>query len=325
MPLQMRQHELAVTALTQAGTLAGNSRSVEGTRARRATAPCDHQCHHHDQIVRSSPSRHEPSRPPAGRHLSLPFRLVRRIQLFTEHHAGVAGHDTGISHALVKEVGQGRHPETLRLHRTGDIVAFGKHDTITRGYPEAVAASIGHGFTPIERLAGGRAAVFHSGTLAFGWAIPADDPRQGVTARFTEIADLLTAALRSIGVDAQVGEIPGEYCPGAYSIHVDHRVKLVGVGQRLVRGAAHVGGVISVSDGRRIREVLEPVYRALDLNWLPSTAGAADEFVGDITVDAVRSAVVDAFATRYDIVPASVPEDLLRMGLELAPSHISPR
>jgi lipoate-protein ligase A len=249
---------------------------------------------------------------------------VRRIQLFTEHYATTAGHDTGISHALVKEVGAGRQFETLRLHHTGDIVAFGKHDTITPGYPGAVAATIAHGFTPIERLAGGRAAVFHSGTLAFAWAIPTDDPRTGVTSRFTEISTLLTTALRSLDVDAHVGEIPGEYCPGNYSIHADHRVKLVGVGQRLVRGAAHVGGVISVLDGRRIRDVLEPVYRELDLDWLPSTAGAIDDFVQDVTVDDVRTAVVDAFSERFELVATPMPEAIVKSGLDLAPSHISP-
>ncbi len=249
---------------------------------------------------------------------------MRRIQLFTEHYKTIAGHDTGISHSLVREVGADRQPEALRLHHTGDIVAFGKHDTITPGYRTAVAAAIDHGFTPIERLAGGRAAVFHGGTLAFAWAIPADDPRTGVTSRFAEIATLLAGALRSLGVDAQVGEIPGEYCPGAYSIHADNRVKLVGVGQRLVRGAAHVGGVISVSDGWRIREVLEPVYRALGLDWLPSTAGAVDDFVSGIAVDDVRAAVVEAFSERFALVEAPMPEGIVQSGLELAPSHISP-
>jgi len=255
---------------------------------------------------------------------SLRFDSVRRIQLLTEDFASVAGHDTGVSHALVREVGAGRQPETLRLHHTGDIVAFGKHDTITPGYSNAVAASIAHGFTPIERLAGGRAAVFHTGTLAFAWAIPADDPRNGVTSRFTEIATLLTEALRSVGVDAHIGEIPGEYCRGAYSIHVEHRVKLVGIGQRLIRGAAHVGGVISVSDGWRIRDVLEPVYGELGLDWTPSTAGAIDDFVSRVSVDSVRRAVIDAFSSRFEVAPASMPQAIVQAGLELAPSHISP-
>ena len=248
-----------------------------------------------------------PSRPCDIGRRSLRFRYVRPIQLSTEDYATNPGHDTGISHAVVKEVGAARQPETLRLHHTGDVVAFGKHDTITPGYAEAVAASLRCGFTPIERLAGGRAAVFHTGTLAFAWATPTNDPRAGVTARFKEIAELLSTALRSLGVDAQVGEIPGEYCPGAYSIHAEHRSKLVGVGQRLVRGAAHVGGVISPK-----------------LHWLPSTAGAIDDFVPDITVDTVRDAVIAAFSERFELTPVTLPTAIVQMGLELAPGHISP-
>lgn len=265
-----------------------------------------------------------PSRPCDIGRRSLRFRYVRPIQLSTEDYATNPGHDTGISHAVVKEVGAARQPETLRLHHTGDVVAFGKHDTITPGYAEAVAASLRCGFTPIERLAGGRAAVFHTGTLAFAWATPTNDPRTGVTARFKEIAELLSTALRSLGVDAQVGEIPGEYCPGAYSIHAEHRSKLVGVGQRLVRGAAHVGGVISVTDSERLRTVLEPVYQELGLHWLPSTAGAIDDFVPDITVDTVRDAVIAAFSERFELTPVTLPTAIVQMGLELAPRHISP-
>jgi lipoate-protein ligase A len=248
---------------------------------------------------------------------------VRRIQLFTEHSETVPGHDTGISHALVLEVGAGRQPETLRLHETADIVAFGRHDTITPGYDRAVAAAIARGFTPVERLAGGRAAVFHTGTLAFAWAIPSEDPRAGVTERFKLITQILRDAIRSIGVEAEVGELAGEYCPGAYSIHGDHRIKLVGVGQRLVRGAAHVGGVICVRDGERIRNVLEPVYHELGLEWDPSTAGAIDEFLPEVTVDVVRDAIVTGFQSRFELEWASIPEDIVRAGLELAPAHIS--
>ncbi|HEY5652625.1 MAG TPA: lipoate--protein ligase family protein [Acidimicrobiia bacterium] len=249
---------------------------------------------------------------------------MRRIRLLTDHFPMPPGLDTGISHALVLEVGAGRQPETLRLHDTTDIVAFGRHDTITPGYPAAVAAAIEHGFTPIERLAGGRAAVFHTGTLAFAWAIPENEPRAGVSDRFQLIAEILRDALASLEVPAGIGELPGEYCPGRYSIHGGGRIKLIGVGQRLVRGAAHVGGVICVRDGDRIRRVLEPVYRALDLDWDPATAGAIDDLVPSITVDAVRHAVTASFASRFDIQPAALPQDLVDQGQNFADSHVPP-
>ena len=60
-------------------------------------------------------------------------------------------------------------------------------------------------------------------------------------------------SFRRLGVDARVGEIPGEYCPGAYSVNARGVKKLMGVGQRLVPSAAHVGGVVVVNGANRVQ------------------------------------------------------------------------
>ena len=75
----------------------------------------------------------------------------------------------------------------------------------------------------------------------------------------------IAAALCDLGVDARVGEVEGEYCPGEYSVNARGALKLMGVGQRIVRGAAHVGGVLVVGRSDRTRRVLEPVYRLKDV------------------------------------------------------------
>ena len=64
------------------------------------------------------------------------------------------------------------------------------------GYAEAVQAARGGGFEAIERLAGGRAAVFHEDTIAFAHAIPDADPRSGVDGRFEQTAALLAEPSR---------------------------------------------------------------------------------------------------------------------------------
>ena len=135
------------------------------------------------------------------------------------------------------------------------------------------------GFEAIERLAGGRAAVFHSGTIAFSWTMPDGTPRDDVMARFDEAADIMMRALRRLGIDARVGEVAGEYCPGQHSVNARGERKLMGVGQRLIRGAAHVGGVVVVGDGERIRNVLVPVYEALGVEWRPETVGSVEDEV----------------------------------------------
>jgi octanoyl-[GcvH]:protein N-octanoyltransferase len=133
---------------------------------------------------------------------------------------------------------------------------------------------------------------------------------------------MMRDAFRSLQVDARVGEIPGEYCPGKYSVNVGGVVKVMGVGQRLVKGAAHIGGVIVVDDGYRVRDVLVPVYRALGIDWDPRTAGAlADRSAGTDNEEVAR-AVLNKLATRVDVVTGSIPEDIIERGRTMIERHI---
>lgn len=229
--------------------------------------------------------------------------------------------DTGLSHAIALAVGAGELGESLRLHATGDVVAFGRQDVVSPGYGAAVRAARAEGFEVVERLAGGRAAVFHTGTLAFAWAVPAVDPRAGVHERFEQLARLIVDALRSLGADARIGEVEGEYCPGAFSVNLGGAIKVMGVGQRLVRGAAHVGGVLVVNDSDKLRRVLEPVYAALGLHWRPETGGALDDTIGGITIEAVRSAILEQVRLRAELVEHPLPIEVTEMGRRLAATH----
>ncbi len=249
-------------------------------------------------------------------------RPVRAIRFSEESFTDRPARDTAVSRAVLLGVGAGEEPETFRLHRTADLVAFGPHDRVSPGYARAVAAARAHGFGAIERLAGGRAAVFHAGTLAFSWAIPDPDPPAGIRARFAELADLVVAAFRTLGLDARVGEVPGEYCPGEWSVNARGAVKLMGVGQRLVRGAAHVGGVIVVADAARVRDVLVPVYDALGLDWDPATAGSiADELGRPVPLAEVATAVRAELARRREVVDGPLGPAALTRAEALEADH----
>jgi lipoate-protein ligase A len=117
------------------------------------------------------------------------------------------------------------------------------------------------------------------------------------------MADLIADALRELGVDARVGEVPGEYCPGAYSVNARGATKLAGIGQRMIRGGAHMGGVVVASGGGEIARVLEPVYRALELDWDPSTSGsAAEELDREVDAGELEETVIAELAKRYELV-----------------------
>src|SRR5512133_1969686 len=179
---------------------------------------------------------------------------------------------TAVSRTILQRVAAGELPPTVRVHRPGDEVAFGRQDLASPRYEEAAEAARAAGFAAVERLAGGRAAVFHRGTIAIARAYADTQPPKRTYARFEEMADLIARMLRGLGVGARVGEVPGEYCPGAYSVNARGAAKLAGIGQRMIRGGAHMGGVVVASGGDEIARVLVPVYEALELDWEPATS-----------------------------------------------------
>src|ERR687892_419373 len=141
---------------------------------------------------------------------------------------------TAISETILRRVSAGELPPTVRIHRPGNEVAFGRQDVASPGYEAAAEAARARAFADPQ-------------------------PPKRTYARFEEMADLIAAALRTFGADARVGEVPGEYCPGAYSVNARGKTKLAGIGQRMIRGGAHLGGVVVASGGREIADVLDPV------------------------------------------------------------------
>src|SRR5918996_486359 len=200
---------------------------------------------------------------------------------------------TAISETILRRVSAGELPPTVRIHRPGNEVAFGRQDVASPGYEAAAEAARARAFADPQ-------------------------PPKRTYARFEEMADLIAAALRTFGADARVGEVPGEYCPGAYSVNARGKTKLAGIGQRMIRGGAHLGGVVVASGGREIARVLEPVYRALELDWDPATSGSVSEEVGrEVDPGEVEEAVIAELAKRYELVDAELDEETLRAAAQM--------
>lgn len=244
--------------------------------------------------------------------------------------------DTAVSHALLRRVARGDAPESLRLYRPDDALLFSSLDARRPGFARALELARESGFEPVVRLAGGHAAAFLSESIAFAWATPDADAALRIRPRFARLAGWVVAALGRLGLDARVGELEGEYCPGEFSVSValpesgsgsctasgagsgssrgsagsgrggNARIKVMGVGQRVIRGAAHVGGVITVGATARLREILVPIYAALELDLRPETAGG----IADVDPALTPEDLVDAFA-----------EVLRAEGIALAPAR----
>jgi octanoyl-[GcvH]:protein N-octanoyltransferase len=232
---------------------------------------------------------------------------------------------TGVSEAVLRRVADGELEPTFRIHRPARELAFSKQDRAAPGFEAAVATARSAGFEPVVRLAGGRAAAFHEGTLALAWATPAPRPVAATRDRFELLAGIVTGALRGLGVDARVGEVPGEYCPGAWSVNARDATKLAGIGQRLIAGGAHTGGVIVATGSGLLRAALEPVYAALELDWDPATAGSVEDEVPGTTLDGVEAAIVAALGRHFELVEAELDRETLALGAELEAGHATLR
>jgi octanoyl-[GcvH]:protein N-octanoyltransferase len=248
----------------------------------------------------------------------------RTVQLLTEAFPTPPERDTAVSHALLRLVAVGAEPETLRIHRPGRVVAFGPLDRLAPGFAEAIAAASARGFGSVLRLAGGRAAVFHERTLAIAHARPDDEPQAHIYPRFEEWSGRIAEALRKVGLDARVGEVPGEYCPGGYSVNARGAIKLAGIGQKLIKGAGHLGGVVVVGEADRIRNVLVPVYDALGLDFEPATAGAVDDDLPSVSMDEVEEALTAELSSRYELTEEPLDPETLEFAKRLAPEHVAP-
>ena len=97
---------------------------------------------------------------------------MRQIRLVTETFLDHPVSNTAISSALLRLVAESKEPETLRLFIPSPVLAFGPQDLRCENFFQAVDSAFKHGFFPLKRLAGGRAAVFHRGTIGFSWTIP---------------------------------------------------------------------------------------------------------------------------------------------------------
>ncbi|WGW14114.1 lipoate--protein ligase family protein [Saxibacter everestensis] len=227
----------------------------------------------------------------------------------------------GYARALLERAQSGALPGALRIYRPEPTVAFGQRDRFLPGFPAAVEAARSHGFEPVIRGLGGRAAAYHRGSLVVDHIEASQNAIAETQSRFAGFGDLIADALRSVGVDARVGEIDGEYCPGEYSINGGGRIKLVGTAQRIVSGAWLFSMAILVEDSAPIRVVLDEVYPRLGLPWKPETAGTAEDLTAGITVDAVKAAVVEAYRRDYAITTAHIDQGTRLLAERLAPAH----
>ncbi|HWT33865.1 MAG TPA: lipoate--protein ligase family protein [Microbacterium sp.] len=206
--------------------------------------------------------------------------------------------DLDASIDLLRGVASGSIPEqrVVRLLSPAPTVAMSRRESRMPGYEDAWAAALRHGFTPAIRPTGGRAVAYDETCLVFD-VISREDADLDPTHFFARAGNTIVDALRELGLDARLGEVAGEYCPGEFSINARGVVKLIGTSQRAVRGARLLSGMLAFGPVDRFVAVLTEVNAALGLEWDPATFGTMDVEDPSLGRDSVEAALAGAFVS----------------------------
>jgi lipoate-protein ligase A len=230
--------------------------------------------------------------------------------------------ELALARAMVMQARLGQLEEALRIYRPASpVVVFGRRDTRLPGFAGAVDAARAAGFEPVVRATGGRAVAYTGAALVVDHVRQEPGSTGGQDVRFAEFGQRFVVRFRGFGVDARLGAVPGEYCPGAHSVNARGVAKLVGTAQRMVPGAWLFSSLIVVGDEDRLRPVLAEVYRCLDQDFDETSVGSLSREVPGLGIDAVEAALVRAYGAGTPAIPAQVDSDLLELARSLLPQH----
>jgi octanoyl-[GcvH]:protein N-octanoyltransferase len=213
---------------------------------------------------------------------------------------------TALGPALMRWIGDdsgdgSRVDEAVRLWRPDPTMAFTGRDCVTPGIADAVAAAHRHGYVPVRRGPGGRAAGYDRASLCVDHVGRPGPGTRDITGRFARFAHEFAGALRTLGIDAQVGAVPGEYCPGDWSVNDGAGRKLLGAAQRLTRTGWLFSSVVTVGPPDPVRAALVDVYAALGLDFAPATVGSIADVVPGVRWQDAKEAFVTALGRDADL------------------------
>ena len=86
-----------------------------------------------------------------------------------------------------------------------------------------------------------------------------------------------------------------------------------------------MGGVIVADGSARVRDVLIPVYAALDLDWDPASAGSVADEVPGAGLNEVEEAILSEYAQQGELEEAELDADTLTLARRLRAEHLSPQ
>lgn len=190
----------------------------------------------------------------------------------------------------------------------GPTVAFTSRDLRSPGIDRAVAIARRSGFETAVRSPGGRMVAYDSGAVVIDHLTRTSGLRGAGEEVFARNAASHAEVLRGIGgLDARVGEVEGEYCPGQYSVNVAGQVKIIGSAQRVVSTGTLFSTVVQVAVTDPVRAVIVAVSQALGYPLRVGTIGGLTDQVPTLTSDGVAAAFAADYRERLDMSDGEIP------------------
>lgn len=220
----------------------------------------------------------------------------------------------GLQQAVLEEVAAGERGPAALIWTSSRYVGATRQETRLSGFAAATEAASELGFPVLVRNSGGGAVAANRGSLSFSLTFPVEDLRHGLYERYSEGLDLIASALGRVGVEAERGEVEGEFCPGAYSVRSGgpRGVKHAGLAQRVTRRAARLEALLLVSETEEIRTVLERFYGLLGLPFRPGSVG---DLPADVAI--VIRALSEEVRGRYGAAEVGIGEKTMERAREL--------
>ncbi len=169
---------------------------------------------------------------------------------------------------LLRAIGRGDHPATIRLWENPQSLIVTRRETRLPHYSDACEQFKAAGWPVFVRESGGTAVPHHAGILHLSLIFPlTDQQRYDIDTVYKALCLPIQGALQRMGLDADYGSVPGSYCDGRFNLVAGKR-KITGTAQRVM---------VASPQAHPIRQVV----LAQAMLMVESDAAAATERVND--------------------------------------------
>ncbi|PWK81257.1 hypothetical protein C8D88_11825 [Lentzea atacamensis] len=202
----------------------------------------------------------------------------------------------------------------------GPTVAFSGRDLRSPGIAEATEVAHAAGFETVVRSPGGRMVAYDSGAVVIDHLDRTTGIRHAGSSTFAANAGSHVQVLRGLAdIDARVGEVDGEYCPGEFSINVGGVAKVVGSAQRVTATGSLFSTVVQVAVSDRVRAVITDVSEALGYDLRAGSIAGLADYAPSLTAGEVAAAFAADYRDRLGLTDGPLPAEVVAHASTVTP------